>query len=306
MQITSDIRAAASGGQAAAMSAAQSPPPELPGVTHKYVDVDGVRYHYAEAGQGEPLVLLHGFPENWYMWRDLIPELAKHYRVIAPDTLGSGWTDAPAAGYSKANMADGIARFMTAVGAPRARVMGHDMGGVIGFQLALRHPEQVEKYLALDIFTPWFDKTLVPDLWRFSYQPVLATMGSKLLRQPAVIKTMLRAASPHAKWAADDFATFAEPWKDPAHAAAGQSMYREWVQHELGSAFRRNTSDERLHTPTLLVLGDRDPVVRPRAIGNYAAHADDMSVEVVPGAGHFLPEESPAYVAARALRFFRS
>ena len=139
--------------------AATGRPPSLPGVVHRWVTVNGVRWHYAEAGQGEPLVLIHGFPQNWYMWRKLIPELARHYRVIAIDMKGAGWSDAPASGYGKEQLADEIAAVMRAIGAPRARVMAHDWGGYIGFLLALRHPDAVAKYVALDIATPWPSRT---------------------------------------------------------------------------------------------------------------------------------------------------
>lgn len=75
--------------------------PELPGVTHRFVELpSGLRMHVAEAGEREApaVVLLHGFPQNWWEWRKVIPQLAERYRVIAPDLRGAGWTDAPAEG----------------------------------------------------------------------------------------------------------------------------------------------------------------------------------------------------------------
>jgi len=280
--------------------------PAIAGVTHKYVMVNGVRYHYAEAGHGEPLVLIHGFPENWYMWHQLIPELAKHYRVIAPDMRGAGWTAAPAGGYGKEQMADDIASFMDAVGAPRARVMGHDMGGYVGFMLALRHPEKVSQYLAMDIATPWPSAKALPDVWRLMYQPLLASplLGAALLRQPLFIKTMLDAASTTHPWNQQDYDMFTAPYRDRAHSEAGSAMYRTFLTRELLPWTRGAYAHAQLEPQTLLLVGANDPVIKPELVAGFEAHSRDMRAEFVPGAGHFLPEERPDLVLDRALRFF--
>jgi pimeloyl-ACP methyl ester carboxylesterase len=286
--------------------AATAGPPSLPGVVHRWVTVGGVRWHYAEAGQGEPLVLIHGFPQNWYMWRRLIPELARHYRVIAIDMKGAGWSDAPATGYGKEQLADEIAAVMRAIGAPRARVMAHDWGGFIGFLLALRHPDAVAKYLALDIATPWPSPKALPDAWRLLYQPVLAapTLGAALLRSTTFIRTMLHAAAERDAWSEEDVRAFAAPYADPAHAAAGSAMYRTFLARELLPWARGAYSTSRLEPSTLLLVGERDAVIRRELIDGYERHSRDMHAEFIPGAGHFLPEERPDVVLARALAFF--
>ena len=69
--------------------------PEIPGVTHRDVKVNGLRIHVAEAGEGPPLLLLHGWPQHWWIWREVIPRLAPHHRLIMPDTRGFGWSEAP-------------------------------------------------------------------------------------------------------------------------------------------------------------------------------------------------------------------
>lgn len=281
--------------------------PYVEGVTHHYVEVDGVRLHYAEAGSGEPLVLLHGFPQNWYMWRSLVPELAKHYRVIAPDTRGAGWSDAPAGGYGKEQLADEVAKLMDAVGAPRARVMGHDWGGWIGFQLALRHPEKVQQYVALSIATPWpGDRALATEFWRLAYQPVLAApvLGAALLQRPLFVRTMLRAAARHDRWSTADFAAFTEPYRDAAHARAGSAMYRTFLMHELLPWARGELRSQRLDPQTLLLVGEHDGVIKPKLVAGYERFSRDMRAEFIPNAGHFLPEEQPGVVLDRVLEFF--
>jgi pimeloyl-ACP methyl ester carboxylesterase len=280
--------------------------PEIPGVSHHYVMVDGVRYHYAEAGEGEPLVLLHGFPQNWYMWREVMPELAKHYRVIAPDMRGAGWTEAPAGGYGKEQLADEIAHFMDAVGAPKARVMGHDWGGFVGFQLALRHPDKVSQYLALNIATPWPNEDARGELWKLAYQPILAAplLGAALLRRKTFIKSMLWAASHVRPWSDIDVEMFAAPFRDRAHSQAGSAMYATFVAHELVPWLRGKYRTQRLEPETLLLVGEHDAVIRPSIIAGYERYSRDMRHEYIPGAGHFLAEERPDVVIDRALEFF--
>ena len=83
------------------MSSADRVLPRLEGVEHRFVELPGLRMHVAEAGSGQPLVLLHEVTQHWWEWRKIIPELAQHYRVIAADLRGAGWTDAPAEGYTR-------------------------------------------------------------------------------------------------------------------------------------------------------------------------------------------------------------
>src|SRR5581483_8160583 len=82
--------------------------PSLPGVAHRHVAVRGVRIHVAEAGEGEPLVLQHGWPQAWWRWRKMIPPLAERYRVIVPDLRGHGWSEEPRTGYEKESLAQDL------------------------------------------------------------------------------------------------------------------------------------------------------------------------------------------------------
>jgi pimeloyl-ACP methyl ester carboxylesterase len=129
-------------------------PPPLPGVTHRTVDVGEVGLHVAEAGEGPPLLLLHGWPQHWWCWRRLIPRLATRYRVLAVDLRGWGWSDAPAGSYAKATFAADVLALLDAEGLDRVRVIGHDWGGYTAFLLALGHPQRVERVVALDIAPP--------------------------------------------------------------------------------------------------------------------------------------------------------
>ncbi len=88
------------------------PMPEVEGVEHRWATVNGFRMHYAEAGEGEPAILQHGWPQHWWAWRHQIGPLAERYRVIVPDLRGYGWSDAPRSGYEKARLAADVLALM--------------------------------------------------------------------------------------------------------------------------------------------------------------------------------------------------
>ena len=155
------------------------PLPELPGVEHRFLDAGGVRLHVAEAGEGEPVVLLHGWPEHWWTWRHLIPGLAERYRVICPDLRGFGWSDAPRRGYEKEQFAADVAELLDSLGLHDVRLVGHDWGGVAGFILCVRRPDLVGRYLALNTGHLWprVERSGARKLHGVAYQWVVAAPG---------------------------------------------------------------------------------------------------------------------------------
>src|SRR5437764_1426227 len=126
-------------------------PPQLPGVRHEHVNTGGVRIHVALAGAPDapPLMLVHGWPQNWWSWRRVIPPLAERFRVIVPDLRGHGWSEAPREGYEKEQLAEDLLALLDAMEIERATWIGHDWGGWAGFLAALRAPRRLERLLAL-------------------------------------------------------------------------------------------------------------------------------------------------------------
>src|SRR5947208_1339228 len=110
------------------------PMPELPGVSHSFHEVRGVRLHVAEAGEGNPLVLLHGWPQSWWCWHKVIPALAESgFRVIAPDLRGYGWSEEVPGGYEKESFARDLVALLDELGLERVQLIGHDWGAMAGF-----------------------------------------------------------------------------------------------------------------------------------------------------------------------------
>ena len=116
---------------------------------HRHARTNGIRMHYVEAGEGEPVVLLHGFPECWYSWRRQLPVLAKHYHVVAPDLRGYHETDAKPP-YDGDTLQEDVLGLLEALGERSAHIVGHDWGGAIAWLLAMNHPEAVRSLAILN------------------------------------------------------------------------------------------------------------------------------------------------------------
>jgi pimeloyl-ACP methyl ester carboxylesterase len=285
-------------------------PPQLDGVTHRYVTARGLRFHYAEAGppDGDPVLLLHGWPQHFYEWRHLMPALATDHRVIALDLRGFGWSDAPRFGYDKENLATDVLAVLDALGLDRVKLVGHDWGGWIGFLLCIREPARVDRFLALGVTHPW--QTLSSGrrhTHRFLYQlPILTPgLGYALHRSHVFIRLALRAGCADRSTFTDtELDAFADNLAEPARSRACVAVYRTFVLREAQPMIRGRYAATRMTTRTHLMLGDSDPVIKPSLIAGYEDHADAMTTEIVPDCGHFIADEHPELVAARARELF--
>jgi pimeloyl-ACP methyl ester carboxylesterase len=288
-------------------------PPDVDGVSHRWVRARGIEFHVAEAGEGDDVVLcLHGWPQHWYEWRHLMPALAAEgYRVLAMDLRGFGWSDAPPDGYLKEEMADDVLAVLDELGLERVKLVGHDWGGWIGFLLALKAPQRFSRYLALNILHPWVDaRNFAPHLWRFWYQLVVLApvLGYALHRSGRLIPEVIRGGSEvKSVWEGPEgeaaLRSFAENLAEPDRARACVQVYRLFNTKETWPIARGRYMQQRLTVPTLLVFGADDFALRPQLLGGWEKHADEMMVELVPGCGHFIADERPDLVADRALEF---
>ena len=288
--------------------------PEVPGVTHRLVQVGDIRMHVAEAGvpDGPPLLMLHGWPEHWYSWRKVMPLLADRYRLIAPDLRGHGWTDAPPRGYGKEEMADDVARLLDELGLEQVNLVAHDWGGYIGFMLALRHPERVRKYLALNIIHPWLRPGPVrgwPDaVWRLRYQiPIVAPLVPRwaIPSKRFLHKRMLThdTVQPDV-WTEADLEAYRSRFEEPERVRMSARLYRTFSLREITPMMLGRYRKYRLKAPTLLLFGANDHSMATGMLGGFEEYADDMRLELVPDSGHYIAEEKPELVAERALQLF--
>lgn len=122
---------------------------------HDYAEWSEVTLHYVTAGAGDPVVLLHGWPQTWFMWRKIIPGLAERYMVVAPDMRGLGDSTRPAEGYDKATVAADLRELVhDHLGLGQILLVGHDWGGPVAFAYAAAMPDIVRKLVLLDVPIP--------------------------------------------------------------------------------------------------------------------------------------------------------
>lgn len=134
----------------------QSNAPATPPANFKsaIANVDGINIHYVMGGSGEPLLLIHGFGQNWYMWNRLLPALSEHFTVIAPDLPGLGESDKPDSGYTKKELAKDLHGLMQTLGLKKANVVGHDIGLMVAYAYAAQYGNDVKKVALLDALLP--------------------------------------------------------------------------------------------------------------------------------------------------------
>jgi pimeloyl-ACP methyl ester carboxylesterase len=234
--------------------------------------------------------------------------LADSHRVIALDQRGFGWSEATADGYEKENLADDVLAVLDELGLERVKLVGHDWGAWIGFLLCLREPERFQRYLALNILPPWTSmRAMAPHLWRFWYQWLILTpgIGHRLHRSGKFVPKVLAGGSVRREaWDDATLHAFSDTFMEPDRAKAAVLMYRVFNLREVGPIARGRYAKARLQVPTKLLFGTGDAALNHNLLAGYERHADDMQLEKVDNCGHFIADEMPDLVAARAREFF--
>jgi pimeloyl-ACP methyl ester carboxylesterase len=282
--------------------------PHVDGVEHRYIEVNGTRIHVAEAGPGDspaaPILLLHGWPQHWYMWRRVIQGLRAERRLLAPDLRGFGWSDAPGHGYDGETFAADQIGLLDALGIERAHVLGHDWGGWTAMLLAVLHPNRAIRVINCNAPHPFVRPTpsLLAEAWRSWYTWLLAApgLGRRVLQQGWITRNVLSHGNVVEPFEREEVEIYFERFGDPERADAAAKLYR-YYQRAFLEGLTGRWRGARLTVPTLLLFGERDRYISPRLVRGDVP--DNMRVELVADSGHFLVNERPDLVIARAREF---
>jgi pimeloyl-ACP methyl ester carboxylesterase len=280
-------------------------------VAHQTVAIEAtdapLQVHLAEAGTGPPLLLLHGWPQHSGVWDRVVPLLADDFRLLMPDLRGFGSSGITAGGYNPAQFAADAIALLDALGIEQAGVIGHDWGGFSAYLLGMRHPERARGLVVCNAPHPWAEPAprALLELWRLWYVLVVASpAGARIVASQRFIPWFLRLGG--RRHVFDDAAAerYAAPLREPARARASQLLYRHYIKAAQEVLIRRAHSGRRLAVPTRAVFGADDFYIAVSNTLGGEEHADDWSLRLLEGCGHWTPEERPEAVAQAARELF--
>lgn len=283
-------------------------PVAMPSIENRYAQLPGLRLHYAIAGAGEPVLLIHGFPQTWQEWRNVIPALAEHYTVIAPDYRGAGDSDRPQGGYDKHTMMEDLRALVLQLGHRRVRVVGHDIGAMVAYRYAAMHPDEVQQLVLMDAPVPGtaaLDQVrAMPRAWHANFHnvrdlPELLVAGRE--RDYLTLFFKSRFTRPDSM-AAQDIAVYVDAYSAPGAMRAGFELYRAWDQDAQDN---QPCLARKLDTP-VLVLGAGASASGRLLESMTHEIARNGLFRLVTDAGHWLCEENPREVEHQLLEFFAS
>ena len=279
----------------------------MPGsLRHHFADVGDVRLHYVTAGRGPAVVLLHGWPQTWYMWREVMVGLAGDYRVIAPDLRGLGDSSRPAGGYDKKTLAQDVWRLVHDVlGEQELFVVGHDWGGPVAFALAAQHREALKRLAVFDVPVPGDGTSaMFQNRWHHGLHwepdfPEALTRG----REDIYLGFFFRhwGARPDAISEAAQ-REYVRTYRQPGAMRAGFHLYRATPQDVTDN--QSFLSQGKLRMPVLCYGGAKGRGRGEAAIESWRRVADDVRGGVAEDCGHWIPEERPDWVTTELRAFF--
>jgi pimeloyl-ACP methyl ester carboxylesterase len=281
----------------------------------RMVHVDDIGIFTREAGDGTPILLLHGFPQTGHCWHAVADNLARDHHVIVPDVPGFGRSGrAPDA--EAGTVATILDRYLDQLGHERAVVVGHDWGGAFAFRMALDHPQRVEKLVITN--SPFREMSL----WRAWYVlyfniPVIPELSFRVAGDRIIAGALKRASSNKAVFDEATVRIYQDAYSTKERVQSALAYYRTTTRRSLQKQVRgrlkgrgslrptglEGSKARRITAPTLLVWGMKDPVLTPALIPGIKRDIPQAEVVELAGSGHFVPEESPEALAG-AIRAF--
>jgi pimeloyl-ACP methyl ester carboxylesterase len=270
-----------------------------PGFVAAQQPVSGGTIGYVKGGSGPPLVLLHGWPQTWYEWHNVLPELAKRYTVIAPDLRGIGLSAPARDGFDKASMAADLHALLTALDVRDPFVVGHDIGGMTAYAFAITYPGEAKKVVIADVPLPGMPHFALieadPRGWHFNFHQAEDGIAEVLLS--GRVFEYYRWFTNHfafddAAVSDDDVRRFAAAYEGvDGGVSAGLGWYRAFPADKEYNA----SKSVQLTTPVLLMGGEYSlgPFLEVVKGDFVAKHGGPVETFVVAGSGHWLPEEQP-------------
>lgn len=279
-------------------------------VTERHVDASGMQVWHREAGSGQPILFLHGFPQTGHCWRGMVPRLSDRFRLLMPDVPGFGASDRPPE-HDASVVASILVDYLDAVDARDGIVVGHDWGGAFAFRMALDHPDRVPR---LVVTNTAFRQLSPLHSWYIGLFniPVLPEAAFRF-GGDQILSFFMKGATPGARrsvFEGESLRVYQEAYRDPERVASALAYYRNVTRKAFTKQVRARigggvvTSDaipgakrRRIEMPTLIVWGMRDPALPPKLLRGMQRDIPHAEVVELPECGHFVPEEDPQALA---------
>jgi pimeloyl-ACP methyl ester carboxylesterase len=291
------LLAIASASAASAQPSAGSAVADLPGFASETVAVNGARIHFVRGGDGPAIVLIHGFPESWYVYHSVMPALAKRFTVIAVDLRGIGGSSTPDGRFDAATMATDVHALSTTLKVGPVYVVGHDVGAMVAYAYARRFPNETSGAMLMDAPIPglagWDNIRRDPSVWHFHF-----------MQTPGLAEKLVTGRQ------ADYFAYFYQfgritPAEANQYAQAYSRPYQLHAAFEIYRAFPQDAQENAADlganaVPVTIVTGDKSPFksLAPAMAADLSARGfSHVQIAEVPDSVHYLVDDAPDGVA---------
>jgi len=276
--------------------------------TSRYVDTGELRLHAVIGGKGPPLLLVHGWPQTWYQWRQVMPALAHDFEVIAVDQRGIGLSDKPQTGYDSGTLANDLVTLMDALGHKRFAMVGFDTGMAIAYALAADHPERLERLVVGEAIIPGVTPSpplIVPGplnkrLWHVAFNRLDPEVNERLVRGREDIyfgaEYAISAGTPLPDHVVMYYVDRVASSPDALRGSFG--AYRA-IDATIAQNERRKT--QRLTLPVLAIGGGKGGGEGPAMTMKLVA--ENVQTVIIPDSGHWVAEEAPDQVLAALTPF---
>ncbi|MDG2222207.1 MAG: alpha/beta fold hydrolase [Rubripirellula sp.] len=266
--------------------------------THGFVDSDGVKLHYVTRGQGKLLVMLHGFPDYWYTWREQIPALAEHFQVVAIDLRGYNWSDQPEGvqNYTLDKLVGDVEAVIDHFGQEQAIVVGHDWGGMIAWTFAMQRPERTEKLVVLNLPHP---AGLTRELANNPDQQAASAYAREFQKPDAASRLNAQGLT---FWVKDPEAR--RKYVQAFQRSSFEAMLNFYKANYPRPPYQAQQEFPKVKCPVLLLHGLGDTALLPEGLnGTWNQVQNELTLVTIPGASHFVQQDAAASVTGHLVRW---
>lgn len=286
---------------------------------YEFADVNGVRLHYARAGQGKLILFVHGFPEFWYAWKDLLPEFGRDHLAVAPDMRGYNLSSKPTdvTDYAVPHLVDDLRALARSLGHEKFILVAHDWGGGVAWSLGIHHPECLEKLVIINAPHPaLFERELNRNpaqqaasqyMLLFRSPKAEATLAAN--NYAFLVDAVLTRGLKKGHFTEDDRQAYLTAWSQPGALTGSLNWYRAagigppTTADANAHSFEPSAGPSKVSVPTLVIWGEKDQALVKENLEGLEEYVPDLTVRRIADGTHWVIHEQPALVAAHIREF---